>query len=509
MFACLYVPDFSVQAALLPERGDAREILRRSPVVILDGPSNLPRVVALNDPARRLGIAIGMTKLQVETCGGVAMRQKSQPEEDAAQAALMNCATAFSPKIESACPGAVILDLTGTEKLLGPPESAAKKLSAAAGERGLHVRIAVASNPDAAMHAARGFPGITVIPPGNEAQRLAGLRVDQLPATPEALDVLHGWGIYTFRSLAELPEIPLTERLGQSGLHLQRLARGEVQRTLVPAAPLREFIESYEFEDPVETLESVSFVLNRLLQQVCVHLVSHALATNELRLTLDLAVTQRRNGNDGEHYHHRWKLPVATQDARMLFRLSLLDLERNTFSAPIRRVAVEVLPVKPRAAQGNLFAASSPEAEKLEITLARLRGVVGDADADGIRCVGSPEIVDTHRPGAFAVHPFSSAAAVVESVTVAFPTIALRIFRPALETSVELDGKTPRSVRFAMKHRSVLAASGPWCTSGNWWSNSWDREEWDVALNTTAGIGFYRIYRDRISKRWFVEGIFD
>jgi hypothetical protein len=75
---------------------------------------------------------------------------------------------------------------------------------------------------------------------------------------------------------------------------------------------------------------------------------------------------------------------------------------------------------------------------------------------------------------------------------------------------VELDGETPHFVRLWQRHRRVVAVSGPWCASGDWWNTSaWTREEWDVALKTPAGIGFYRIYRDRIRQRWFVEGVFD
>jgi len=57
----------------------------------------------------------------------------------------------------------------------------------------------------------------------------------------------------------------------------------------------------------------------------------------------------------------------------------------------------------------------------------------------------------------------------------------------------------------------VLAASGPWSSSGNWWNKTaaWAREEWDVALKTFEGVGYYRIYLDRIRKQWFVEGVFD
>lgn len=144
----------------------------------------------------------------------------------------------------------------------------------------------------------------------------------------------------------------------------------------------------------------------------------------------------------------------------------------------------------------------------MEITLARLRGVVGERDANGIGSIGSPGMLDTHKPDAFSVQPFSSMD-VTSSSAVKTPMIALRVFRPALETSVELTGAAPHFVRFGRKYRRVLAASGPWCSSGNWWNNAWARDEWDVALKTTAGVGFYRIFQDRILERWFVAGIFD
>jgi protein ImuB len=510
MFACLFIPDFPVQAALLLEPKNERERLRRSPFAVVDGPSNLPRVVSLNDAARNAGIEIGMTKLQVETYGGVLTRKRSADHEDDAQAALLDCASAFSPRVESTCHGTVILDLAGTEKLFGSPEIAACKIAVNARQLGLHLRIAIAAAPDTAMYGARGFAGITIIPAGDETKVLAPLCVGILPVAPELLEVLGNWGIHTFKSLAALPSIALTERLGQQGLVLQNLAQGRTSRTLKPIEPTPDFVEEHEFDDPVETLESLAFVLNRVLQEICDRLVSQSLATNELRLTLDLEVRQIQDGKEGEQYKHDWKLPVPTQDRNMLFDLLRLDLERNTFSAPIKKLIIEAVPVKLRLAQGNLFAPPSPEPERLEITLARIRGVVGTLDAEGISCVGSPQILDTHRPGAFTVQSLSSS---VETCCppAMIPTLALRIFRPALETSVELTGEVPHLVRLWKKHRRVLAASGPWCCSGNWWNETaaWAREEWDVALKSFEGVDYYRIYLDRISRQWFVEGVFD
>jgi protein ImuB len=510
MFASLYVPDFPVQASLLAEPAGTRAALTQSPLAILDGPANLPRVFATNSAARRAGIQIGMTKLQVENYGGIELRERSMAAEELGQKALLELAGTFSPRVEATCPGAVILDLAGTERLFGPRKHCVQIITAKANVAGFDVRVAIAENPDTALLAARGFSVNTIIPAGEEARCLARLRVDLLPISPQMLDVLEGWGIRTFQSFGALPAIAVAERLGQEGLQLQKLARGAVDRPLLPVESPVEFVESYEFDDPVETLESLFFILNRLLEQLCSKLIAVSLATNELRLTIGLEVRQVRNGDDGEKYQHTWKLPVPTQDRKMLFGLVRLHLERTTLSAPIRKLAVELIPIRPRVAQGHLFAPPSPQPEQLAITLERICGVVGGTDENGVRCVGSPRLLDTHRPDSFTVEPFSSDSTPPRSYPAVASISALRIFRPAIATSVEVDGEKPHFVWLWRQHRRVLATSGPWSSSGDWWNHSvWTRQEWDVLLRLPEGVGLYRIYHDRIRRQWFVEGVFD
>jgi protein ImuB len=542
MFCCLYVPDFPVQAALRLEAEGKREILKQSAVAVLEGPAALMRVVATNEPARLAGVEKGMTRPQAETCGRVVLRKRSLGSEYAAQAALLDCARSFSPRVESTSPGLVILDLEGTEKLFGHAAEVAQKIAQRATEFGFAVQVAVASNPDAALCAALGFPGTTVIPPGEEAQRLGHLPVDVLAPSSEILEILDSWGIRTFSGLALLPPVPVVQRLGQNGLQLQKVARGESTRPLTPAEETQDFVESFEFEDPVENLESLTFILNRLLQQLCARLGARSLATNELRLRLELATWEKiASRPEKELYERSWKLPLPIQDAKVLFRLVYLDLEaNNSFGAPVRRVVLRALPVKPRVAQGGLFAPPSPEVEQLEITLARIRGVVGGTDAEGRPSVGSPEVLDSHKPGSFSVAPFTAEEGkdftaksakdakkkqekdlprtdlnerelgMGDSVSVE-PIIAMRMFRPPLETVVETTQEKPMWVVLHERKVTVLAASGPWRSSGYWWDGSaaWSRDEWDVALKTSEGTGFYRIFQDLVKNRWFIEGMFD
>jgi len=66
--------------------------------------------------------------------------------------------------------------------------------------------------------------------------------------------------------------------------------------------------------------------------------------------------------------------------------------------------------------------------------------------------------------------------------------MALRVFRPPLRATVAVRAGRPIRV-FAFGVRGdVVAASGPWRTSGDWWvENGWQHDEWDVALKRGPG----------------------
>src|SRR5215469_703509 len=111
LFACIHIPDFPVQAALLA--GDEPNTsFTKNAVAVLDGPESLLKVFASNERARQAGIEIGMTKLQAEACPEVVLHKRVAEQEESAQTALLDCAYSFSPHVESTCGGTVIADLT-------------------------------------------------------------------------------------------------------------------------------------------------------------------------------------------------------------------------------------------------------------------------------------------------------------------------------------------------------------------------------------------------------------
>src|ERR1700746_2241086 len=174
-FACIFVPDFPVEAILRVEPE-----LRSQAIAVLEGKPPLQKVFATNENARQIGIDPGMTKIQVEPWNDLVLRLRSPLQETSAHAALLDCAQSFSPRIEDTAPDTILLDLSGLHPLFGSLPKIARDIARRTSDLGLEANVATASNPDTARFAARGFPGITVVPEGQEAERLGNLPLDVL-----------------------------------------------------------------------------------------------------------------------------------------------------------------------------------------------------------------------------------------------------------------------------------------------------------------------------------------
>ncbi|HUO14791.1 MAG TPA: DNA polymerase Y family protein [Verrucomicrobiae bacterium] len=527
MFACIYVPNFAVAAALRAEPE-----LRTRAIAIFEGKPPLEKIIAVNEKAGDLGISAGMTKAQAELCPELVLRPSSPLHESSAHAALLDCAQSFSPCVEDAARDTVFLDLAGMQSLFGLLPQLSRSLFDRAKTLGLEAHIAIASNPDATLLAARGFSGGTVIAEGKEAEQLGPLPVEVLFAGGSEikdqqssdcfLETFARWGIRDLHSLAALPQIALTERLGQAGLHLQQLARGAVQRTLVPVEEPLVFEEAIELEHPITLLEPLAFLLNRLLEQLCARLGSRALATQELRLTLELEnFSLQRSKISNQQFSRTLRLPLPMLDAKIFLKLLQLDLSAHPPGAPILKIHLAAEPARPRSAQAGLFLPPSPEPEKLELTLARIAGMVGEEK------VGAVELLDTHHPHGFRMRRFGTGFSQKnsrdkcnsESDSPEKPDAitALRRFRPPLRANVILENGQPTRVACKKKEiqGNVLWKAGPWRFSGDWWEReAWSHDEWDIVLETAVSksppsLALYRLVHDLLSGGWFVEGTYD
>ena len=439
----------------------------------------------------------------------------------------------FSPRVQAHRDTLVSLDIGGLGRLLGTPAEIGEDLKRAAEDRGLSLHIAIAPTRTAALLLALARPGVIVVPPGGERQAVATLPLGVLRQYPRELhgtddqgqrviDLLRRWGLRTLGDLAGLPARPLSERLGQDGVAWRRLARGEDLQPLVAteaAAPVEEVLD---LEWPVEGLEPLSFVLARVCEPLSERLAAEDLAAVGLHLSCRLASRETETRD--------LQLPAPMRDPKVLRTLLLLHLESHPLTGGVDRLALRVDVAPARITQFSLLARARPFPEQMATLMARLSALVGESR------VGAAALVDSHRPGAFAMARFMGwsrgeaepAGEPSTSLRPGEPRSGFRRFRVPVPARVMVQAGKP--VRVTMARRgldggSVAASAGPWRTSGDWWCvkegsgqvegacperaqrvEGWCRDEWDVALSDG---GVYRIFRDRSRDRWFVDGIVD
>ena len=483
----------------------------------------------------------------------------------------------FSPRIEMCSPTEIVLDLSGLTRLFGEARTIAEELRRTAADRGLRVRVAIAGTRTAARLLVRYRAGLTIVEPGNEAAAVAPLPIallgdlDRIPdpesRIPDQLATFRRWGLRTLGDLAALPSDDLAARLGRQDTDWQCLARGEDGRPLVPSVPKERFEQTLELEWPIEELEPLSFVLGRLMESLEAHLVQRDRGAAVLHVRLHLIKT---DGTTREVHERSLQLPVPIRDARTLRTLALLDLESNPPAAAIDRVTVAVDPTPARIVQFSLLTRPLPSPEQVSTLMARLHALMGET-----RC-GSPEMIDSWQPGAFAMKTFMPGPGTrypgpgiqlrtlgsrtpdpesrIPNPEPRIPspesrvTSALRRFRHPVPIRVHVKQGKPSSVSIMERGLSggtIDSCAGPWRTSGAWWDtrisnpesripspgsrvpnpesripnpesripnpgsrvpDPWDRDEWDVAL---ADGPTYRLFRERHSDKWFLEGVVD
>ncbi len=308
--------------------------------------------------------------------------------EKQTQQELLELALSVSPRVEDAAPGMIVLDLAG----LPDPYHSASRLSLGAEKLALAVNVGVSQNRFVALCAARTQTGVTHVYPGQEAGFLSAQPVDVLPLEENEQATLTRWGIRTIDELARLPEDSLVARFGTRGARLVKLARGEGDTVLHPYEPPPSLEETTDLDWQVCELEPLAFFLSDLLNRLCFKLQSLNLAAGEIRVALRLANSSR--------FERAVSLSYPLADPRVLLTLVRLDLAAHPPGDAIEGVSVSAKPVPRRMMQFALFEPSAPTPEKLAVTLARLSNLVGSDH------VGAPQVVDTHRPGAFAVEVF-------------------------------------------------------------------------------------------------------
>lgn len=206
--------------------------LKGKPVVVGGRPNERGVVSAASYAARKYGVHSAMPlRTAYKLCPQAIFVDGHRERYIECSRQVFGVLKKFSPRVEMASIDEAYLDMTGTERLHGPPLAAAHALhNAVRAATNLNCSVGAASSRLVAKVASdQAKPhGVLWIIPGQEARFLAPLDVRKIPGVGKVTEKnLHAHGIRKVGDLAALDETFLTVEFGNWALALAGKARGE------------------------------------------------------------------------------------------------------------------------------------------------------------------------------------------------------------------------------------------------------------------------------------------
>lgn len=239
----------------------------------------------------------------------------------------------FSPTVEGLSVDEAFLDMTGSQRLLGPPKAAAEALRQAVQEEteGLTCSVGISAVKFLAKIASAFVKpdAITEIPPGTEQEFLAPLPIRKLWGVgPKSAERLHSYGIRTVGDLRRVGEPTLRQWFGESGVQFSRLSQAMDPREVTPGHKRKSVSHEDTFGDDVLGETDLRRKLLSQATRVADRLVAKKLRGRKVQLKIRDTTfhTQTR----------QCTLDTPTDQAKAIYAaacrlLSALDIDRRRF----------------------------------------------------------------------------------------------------------------------------------------------------------------------------------
>ncbi len=271
-----------------------RPDLRGKPVVVGGRPDQRGVVSAASYEARKFGIHSAMPlRTAARLCPHAIFLDGRHEKYSEWSDRIASILAKFSPIVEMVSVDEAYLDLSGTERLHGPPLAAADKLlRTITKQTGLPCSGGLATTRLTAKVASeQGKPrGLVWVAPGMEARFLAPLPIRKIPGIGEVTErALRALGIETVEQLASHSQEKLEKIFGQWGTALYRKARGgDAYEFLIDAEP-KSISHNHTFGEDTADVAAMESLLSHLSQKACKRLREAGLSTRTLTLTIRYA----------------------------------------------------------------------------------------------------------------------------------------------------------------------------------------------------------------------------
>jgi len=362
-------------------------------------------LAAVDDVAARFGVRVGQTVAEAQAfVAKLVVREVTREQVLARLGEIAEVALGFGPTVSIESPDTVWVDVTGAAHLAGGEGALLLELTARIRALGHAARVAVSDGPCLSQAFARwgrvNREGVLVVPENETATQVAALPVRALPIPADRAAWLLQLGVVTVGDLARLPRAATASRLGEEAGKVLDLAEGRDGSPLLPHVPKAIPQEENSWDDPVDGMEPLLFVLRGLVSRLGARLEGRGEAVQALSLCLlyDRASARLANVPPTMSLHFEFAAPLYRPEE--LFRVVASRLGRTTLAAPTVGLRIEARAItRALALQLSLsrYAAglggnSTKGPETLPVLLAELNADLGKDK------VGVLEVQSSHRP---------------------------------------------------------------------------------------------------------------
>ncbi len=347
--------------------------------VVVGGHAGKGVVAAASYEARRFGVHSAMPMARaLKLCPQAVVVSRDHAKYSETSEKAMRVLEKYAPAVEPVSIDEAYLDLTGTERLLGPPLAVAHEIRQAL-ETTLQLSASIGigqSRVSAKIASGLAKPaGILWVLPGQDSKFLAPLAVSHMPGIgPKAEARLRSLGVRTLGDLAAFPLESLRRRFGAIAQELQERARG-VDSTPVRAATAGEeespksIGRETTFEEDTADRDFLRAIVGHLGEDVGERLRREALLASTVTVKIRFA--------DFETHTHGRTLPEPTDLNQEIVSaaLDLLEefLEAHPRGMGLRLLGVTVSNLSPPTSQLALFAGRRARLRQLDKGVDRLR----------------------------------------------------------------------------------------------------------------------------------------
>lgn len=438
------------------------------PLITLAEQAGVPRVVAANRPAARLGIAPGMALADARALFPALETRQANPLRDHhGLTRLADWCGRYSPLIALDGADGLMIDITGCDHLFGGEAAMLAGLTARIEGFGYSTAAAIAPTPGAAWALARYAENGTIAAAAADLPcLLAPLPLAALRLPPETVARLAQVGLRQIGGLLAMPRAPLARRFGaQAG---QRLAQalGQTAEAIAPRHPPAPYRLRLDWMEPLRRTEDLTAAAEHLLGQLCERLERDGRGVRHLTVTC--------HGTDGHTHRADLRTSAPSRRPARLLRLLEADLAACDMGFGIETMILSVPQTeKLAAAESGFWRRQAAMTDDTAALIDQLSQRFGERRVGWPRPVASylPERASAFRPALR--HPPAGPAEAPPPPYAGqdYPTRPLRLLpRPEpVQATALLPDHPPAAFHWRKVAHRMRQGGGPERIAPEWW----------------------------------------